>query len=82
MGIEIKIMKVKQIYHPYWKWEDYLNGMWRKETKEYEEINFEAINYSREIILIMEVLCLKLLKIGIMHVNIIYQIYQLIEKLG
>lgn len=28
---------MKQIYHPYQKWEDFRNGMWRKETKEYEE---------------------------------------------
>lgn len=28
---------MKQIYRPYWDWEDYQNGMWRKETKEYEE---------------------------------------------
>jgi hypothetical protein len=27
---------IKQIYHPYWKWEDFTNGMWRKETKDYE----------------------------------------------
>lgn len=27
---------MKQIYHPYHLWECYLNGMWRKETKEYE----------------------------------------------
>ena len=28
---------MKQIFHPYWKWECYKNGMWRKESKEYEE---------------------------------------------
>lgn len=27
-----------QIYHPYWKWEDYKAGMWRKLTKEEELI--------------------------------------------
>jgi hypothetical protein len=27
---------MKQIYHPYQKWEDYKAGMWRKETKENE----------------------------------------------
>lgn len=27
---------MKQIYHNYTKWEDYIHGMWRKETKEYE----------------------------------------------
>lgn len=26
-----------QVYHPYWLWEDYKNGMWRKESKEYEK---------------------------------------------
>lgn len=30
-------MQRKQIFHPYWKWECYQNGMWRKETKDYEE---------------------------------------------
>ena len=29
---------MKQIYHNYQKWEDYTNGMWRKETKEYENV--------------------------------------------
>ena len=24
--------KVERIYHPYWLWEDYINGMWRKEN--------------------------------------------------
>jgi hypothetical protein len=32
---------MKQIYHPYWKWECHKNGMWRKETKDYEH---EQIN--------------------------------------
>jgi hypothetical protein len=27
---------MKQIYHPYWKWEDYKAGMWRKLTKDEE----------------------------------------------
>jgi hypothetical protein len=27
---------IKQIYHPYWLWEDFKNGMWRKLTKEEE----------------------------------------------
>lgn len=30
-------MHMKQIYHDYRYWEDYLNGMWRKENKEYNE---------------------------------------------
>lgn len=28
---------MKQVYHPYQRWEDFKNGMWRKETKTYEE---------------------------------------------
>lgn len=28
---------MKQIYHPYWLWECFKNGMWRREKKEYEE---------------------------------------------
>lgn len=34
---------IKRIYHPYWKWECYKNGMWRKETKEYELKNLDEI---------------------------------------
>lgn len=34
---------MNRIYHPYWKWECYKNGMWRKETKQYELNNFESI---------------------------------------
>lgn len=29
---------IEQIYIPYWKWEDWYNGMWRKLTKENEQI--------------------------------------------
>jgi hypothetical protein len=32
-----------QIYKPYHLWEDYKFGMWRKETKDYEEKNIDAI---------------------------------------
>jgi hypothetical protein len=35
--------KVKKIYHPYWLWEEFISGMWRKETIEYEQANFENI---------------------------------------
>ena len=28
---------MKQIYHHYEKWEDYINGMYRKESKKYEQ---------------------------------------------
>jgi len=27
---------VKRIYHPYWTWEDFKNGMWNKVSKEQE----------------------------------------------
>ena len=38
---------MKQIFHPYWIWEDYKNGMWRKETKEYEIENLpKAIEFT------------------------------------
>jgi hypothetical protein len=28
---------MKRVYKPYWEWEDYANGMWRKVEKEQEE---------------------------------------------
>lgn len=34
---------MKQIYHPYWLWEDFNNGMWRKESKLYELNTFDDI---------------------------------------
>jgi hypothetical protein len=34
---------LKKIYHPYWLWEEFKAGMWRKETVGYEQINFESI---------------------------------------
>ena len=30
-------MQVKQIYHPYWKWECYNNGMWSKVSLDKEQ---------------------------------------------
>lgn len=27
---------VRQVFHPYWKWEDFLAGMWRKVSKDEE----------------------------------------------
>lgn len=27
-------MKIKQVWVPYWEWEDYLNGMWSASTNE------------------------------------------------
>jgi len=35
--------KIKQIFHRYELWEDWLNGMWRNETKEYEAENIDSI---------------------------------------
>jgi hypothetical protein len=32
-----------RIYHSYEVWEDYLNGMWRNETKQYEEENINSV---------------------------------------
>lgn len=34
---------MKQIYHPYWNWECFKNGMWNKRPKEYEEIELPKI---------------------------------------
>jgi len=34
---------MKQIYHPYHLWEDYKNGMWRKETQEYDSANIKDV---------------------------------------
>jgi len=32
-----------QIFHPYIVWEDWLNGMWRKESKQYEADKLQEI---------------------------------------
>lgn len=34
---------MKQIYHPYYKWECFKNGMWRKESKQYEQNMIQEI---------------------------------------
>lgn len=34
---------MKRIYHHYKYWEDWINGMWRKESKEYESINIQKV---------------------------------------
>lgn len=34
---------MKQVYHHYEKWEDFKNGMWRKESKEYEESTLKNV---------------------------------------
>ncbi len=33
---------MKRIYHPYDKWEDWINGMWRKLSNAEEEAHYEA----------------------------------------
>lgn len=33
-------MKIKQRYVPYWEWEDYINGMWGKDERLQEAIEF------------------------------------------
>lgn len=38
---------MKRIYKPYWEWEDYINGMWRKLPTEDEEKHLiEAIMFT------------------------------------
>lgn len=37
-------VKTKQIYHPYYLWEDYINGMWKKLKKE-EEQDYIKLSY-------------------------------------
>ena len=34
---------MKQIYHRYEKWEDWQNGMWRKESSTYEQAEIENV---------------------------------------
>jgi hypothetical protein len=36
MKLTMRTATIKQVYVPYWKWEDYINGMWRKVPKEQE----------------------------------------------
>ena len=36
--------KIERIYHPYWLWEDYLNGMYGKPNKMSETENQERLN--------------------------------------
>jgi hypothetical protein len=38
---------IKQVYIPYWEWEDYINGMWLKAPKEQEsEMLIKAIEFT------------------------------------
>lgn len=41
-----------QIYHPYWQWEDYANGFYRKvdKTKELENVHLALNLLSNEIL--------------------------------
>ena len=32
-----------RIFHPYWLWEEYKAGMWRTESKEYNETNLHNV---------------------------------------
>jgi hypothetical protein len=42
----MKMAIIKQVYVPFWEWEDYINGMWRKVTKEQEiEMLIKAIKF-------------------------------------
>lgn len=43
----IKYKQMNRVYVPYWEWEDWLNGMWRKLTKE-KEIEYlrKCINFT------------------------------------
>ena len=34
------LMKIKQVYIPYWEWEDYLAGMWGKDDRVQEAVDF------------------------------------------
>ena len=43
----VTLKKIKQHYVPYWEWEDWINGMWRKLPKEKEaEFLYEAIIFT------------------------------------
>lgn len=38
---------MKRIYHPYWKWEDYLDGMWRVVPKPEDDLLFpKAVEFT------------------------------------
>lgn len=40
-------MKIKQVFVPYWEWEDWINGMWSKAGKEREsELLKQAIEFT------------------------------------
>ena len=40
-------MKIKQVYIPYWEWEDFINGMWRKLDKlQEQEMLQKAIEFT------------------------------------
>lgn len=38
-------MKIKQVYVPYWEWEDWVNGMWNK-TENEDELLTTAISFT------------------------------------
>lgn len=38
---------IKQVYIPFWEWEDYINGMWRRVSKDEEEkMLLQAIDFT------------------------------------
>lgn len=40
-------MKTKQVYIPYWEWEDYINGMWSKVDKSlYDSLLTKCIDFT------------------------------------
>lgn len=42
-----KQKKIKQVYVPYWEWEDWINGMWRKLKQEDEPLQLQkAIEFT------------------------------------
>ena len=55
---------MERIYHPYWLWECYNNGMWRKETKQYELSKLdEIIDFMKVLIYLSSLRALCLVKL-------------------
>lgn len=45
-------MKIKRLYEPYWKWEDFNNGMWNKiEKKDEPDMLYKAIQFTSNYIM-------------------------------
>lgn len=44
--------KISRVYVPYWEWEDFKNGMWRKVSKEEENVYLpQAIDFTSDCVL-------------------------------